>query len=186
VVTNSQDGHFLPNIEDLLNFEKQMDLLIKMYKRLILANQKVYCGKILDDIKIIHNRDSNEIGCIASREGVHMDIEGNIYPCSYHTSSMELSVGNIYEGIDYEKIIEKGWYAKHVNTYKACENCWLKYLCSGSCLAIKWLENGNTDTPSKYLCSVYDIYYTAIVKLYIQLHSVITSGTNFNFSNIEK
>ncbi len=182
IVTNSFDNHFLPNIDDLNNFEVQMELIIAKYRELIEGNQKIYAGKIINDIKRIHTGDAAaDIACIASREAFYMDIDGSIYPCSYQTSSKELSVGDIYKGIDYEKIIANDWYAKPVDSYEACKNCWMKYLCSGSCFAIKWLENKNTNEPSEYLCKTYNIYWSAIIKLYIQLYPVIISGENINF-----
>ena len=181
IVTNTFDNHFETNIDDLVNFEKQMNLITERYKKLITNNHKIYAEKIINDIKRIHYGEATEIACVGSREGFYIDIEGDIFPCSYHTSSKELSIGNIYKGIDYNKIIENGWYAKHVDNYPDCRDCWLKHLCSGSCFAIKWLENKNTDKPSEYLCKTYRIYWSSIIKLYIQIYSEIISGDNINF-----
>lgn len=163
-----------------------MNLVISKYKELIKKNNKIYSQKIINDIKRIHNADISEIACVGSREGIYIDIDGDIFPCSYHTSSKELSIGNIYNGINYKKIIDNGWYAKPVDSYSACRNCWMKHLCSGSCFAIKWLENKNTDVPSEYLCKTYDIYWSAIIKLYIQVYPEIVSGNNINFFELKE
>ncbi|WP_421920092.1 radical SAM protein [Marinifilum sp.] len=181
IVTNSFNDHFSPNIDDLNNFAVQMEFVIAKYRDLIEDDHKIYSDKIINDIKRIHLGDAANIACVGSRGGFYMDIEGGIYPCSYQTSSKELSVGNIYKGIDYEKIIANDWYAKPVDSYEACKDCWMKYLCCGSCFAIKWLENKNTNQPSEYLCKTYDIYWKSIIKLYIQLYPVIISGENINF-----
>ncbi len=183
IVTNSFDNHFSPNIEDLNTFEVQLDIVIKNYKKLIEANHKIYATKLITDLKRIHYGAVNKIGCGGSRDGLFMDIDGNIFPCSYHCSSKDLSVGNIYTGIDYEKIIENNWYAKPVDNYSTCKVCWMKYLCSGSCFAIKWIENKNTEEPSNYLCKTYNIYWSAIIKLYTQIQPIIISGNNINFND---
>ena len=180
--TNSIDNHFSPNIEDLNTFEEQMDSVIKEYRKLIEDNHKIYAAKIINDLKKIHYGAVNTIGCSASINGYFVDIDGNIFPCSYHSSSNDVSVGNIYTGIDYEKIIKNNYYPKPVDDYSACKVCWIKYLCSGSCFAKKWLEHKNTDVPSEYLCKTYNIYWNAIIKLYIQLYPVIISGNNINFN----
>lgn len=59
----------------------------------------------------------------------------------------------------------------------------MKYLCSGSCFAIKWLENKNTEKPSDYLCKTYNINWSAIIELYIHIYPVIISGNNINFKD---
>jgi len=186
IATNSFDEHFIPNISALDNYEKQMNLIVEKYIELIQNNYKIYSTKILNDIKRIHFGDASEIACVGSREGIYIDIEGDIFPCSYHTSSKELSIGDIYNGIDYDKIIENSWYAKPVDEYPACKDCWLKHICSGSCFAIKWLENKDTNKPSDYLCKTYNIYWSSIIKLYIQIHSEIVSGNNINFIEWER
>jgi len=183
IVTNSFDNHFLLNIEFLKTFEEQLNIVIKNYRKLIEDNQKIFATKLITDLKRIHYGEVSKIGCIASRESFFIDIEGSIFPCSYHSSSKDLSVGNIYTGIDYEKIIKNNWYAKPVDNYSTCKVCWMKYLCSGSCFAIKWLENKNTEKPSDYLCKTYNIYWSAIIELYIHIYPVIISGNNINFKD---
>ena len=183
IATNSFDNHFLPNIEYLKTFEEQLVIVINNYRKLIEDNQKIYAYKLITDLKRIHYGQINKNACSASRGGFFMDIDGSIFTCSYHCSSIDLSVGNIYTGIDYEKIIKNKWYAQLVDNYSTCKVCWMKYLCSGSCFAVKWLENKNTEKPSEYLCKAYNIYWSAIIKLYTQIQPVIISGNNINFND---
>ncbi|WP_418500652.1 radical SAM protein [Culturomica massiliensis] len=184
--TDSLDEHYMPKVDDLKIFEKQMDDVIHVYKKLIEDNQKIYALTIIEDLKKIHYGIVNKNGCGACKKCFYIDIDGDIFPCSYHSSSKDLSVGNIYKGIDYDKIIKNEFYAKPVDEYTACKNCWMKYLCSGSCFALKWLENKDTTQPSDYLCKSYDIYWSAIIKLYTMVFSSISSGKNVNFISLEK
>ncbi len=82
--------------------------------------------------------------------------------------------------IDKDKIISNNFYAKHVNDYNSCKTCYIKYLCGGSCFAIKYLENGNTDTVSEYLCKYYKIYWDNLIRMYIEIYPFITDNNNLN------
>jgi uncharacterized protein len=185
LVINSIDGHFVTQIDDLVIFRIQFEDVISYYRGIIENNDIVYVKKIINDIKRIHFGVTNEIACGASIDGFFIDIDGKIFPCSAH-SSEGLSVGDIFTMIDYERIVSNKWYAQAVDSYTLCKACWMKYLCSGACFAQKWTENGNTEDPSIYLCKGFDIYWSAIVKLYVQLYPVIISGVNVNFSKNEK
>jgi len=110
IATNSFDSHFSPNIKDLKTFEKQMGIVINYYRKLIEGNHKIYATKLITDLERIHYGAVNKNGCVASKEGFYIDIDGSIFPCSYHSSSKDLSVGDIYQGIDYEKIIKNNHY----------------------------------------------------------------------------
>ena len=57
----------------------------------------------------------------------------------------------------------------------------MKYLCSGSCIAFKWIESKNTDIPSSYICKMNDAYWKGIIKLYINVYPIIKAGDNPNF-----
>lgn len=80
-------------------------------------------SKILEDLKRIHYGVINKNGCIAAKEGICIDMKGDMYSCSCHNSSKELSIGSIYKGIDYKKIVKEGYYPKNVNEYEVCRSC---------------------------------------------------------------
>ena len=183
--TKSFDNHFLPNIDDIQLFENQMELIIEYYKQRISENKKIYANKIIGDLKRIHDGSINKIACLAATESYFIDINGKIFTCSYHSSSEDLSIGDIYTGINAEKVINNEYYAKPVDCYLQCRECWMKHLCSGSCFAVKWLENKDTNKPSEYLCKTYNVYWTSIIRLYIQIYHIIISGNNINFTEKE-
>jgi uncharacterized protein len=183
IATNSIDKNYLPDVGNLNTYSEQLDIVFNTYRELIEKNHVIFADKLISDMKRIHLGEIRLEGCKGSKEAIFIDIDGNIFPCSYHTESKNLSIGHINTGVEYDRIIHNQWYAKPVDHYSSCRNCWMKYLCSGSCFAIKWLENGNTNDPYEYLCKAYDIYWNALIKLYIQIHPTITNGNNINFSN---
>jgi radical SAM protein with 4Fe4S-binding SPASM domain len=177
--TRSFNGEYIPKIEDVKILEKQLDILCDYYKKRISANQCVYSLKIVKDLQRIYYRITTVEGCNAAKNSFFIDMNGDIYSCSSLNSRKDLSVGNIKTGIDYEKIKAFSYYPKKVNEYSLCKSCWMRYLCSGSCIAEKWLESGDTNVPSKYLCAVNNVYWTAIIKLYISIYPYIDGNINF-------
>lgn len=94
-------------------------------------------------------------------------------------SCKELCIGNIHEGIDYEKIDNQNFYPKEVDCYEKCKDCWLRHLCSGSCIAAKWLESKDTTMPSVYHCALNKMYWEAIIRIFIQIQPYIKNNVNF-------
>lgn len=180
--TESFDGHYTPNYNNSV-FETEFEKVCYYYRKKIESGIKIYASKIIEDLKRIHYGVINKNGCIAAKEGIYVDMQGDIYSCSCHNSCKELSIGSIYRDIDYEKIIKGEHYPKNVNEYETCRSCWMKYLCSGSCIAFKWIESKNTNIPSSYICKMNDAYWTNIIKLYISVYPIIKAGENTNFTN---
>ena len=177
--TRSFNGIYVPNVGDVRNLKEQMNLVIDYYAKKIIENQYIYSRKIMDDLQRIHYRITTVEGCDAARKSFYIDMDGDIYSCSCHNSKKELSVGNIQTGIDYEKIKRNSYYPKNVNEYVSCKHCWIRYLCSGSCIAVKWLESKDTNIPCRYLCAVNNVYWEAIIKLYICIYDYIDGNINF-------
>lgn len=180
-ISNSFDGHFSPQINDISEFSKQMDAVCQMYARLIRQNKMLFCKTIINDLKRIHRGTIFSYGCKAVRNGVYINLDGDIYTCTYHSSSEQLKIGSIYRQIDYEKVKANGYYAQPVDSYTKCKQCWMKHLCAGACFAIKWLETGNTYTPSDYTCQLNEVYWCFIIKLYVRVIDCIADGQNLNF-----
>ena len=68
-----------------------------------------------------------------------VDSKGEIYPCVYFTDNKDFCYGNIYDGIDKNKI-------KHdiyINHREKCNECWARYLCGGTCLYASYKAKGN-------------------------------------------
>ena len=178
--TRAFDGSYIPQISDVRNiFRQQMNALIDYYVQRIKDNKTIFARKILEDVKRIQCRTVSFIGCSAAINSFYFNLKGDIYVCSSHNSCKELCVGNIRDGIDYDKIAANSYYPKIVDSYDGCKNCWLRHLCSGSCIAAKWLESKDTSKPSEYHCLLNKTYWEAIIKLYILIRPYIKGNINF-------
>lgn len=174
------DGSYIPKIYDVKNnLRKQLHILVDYYVKRIKDNKMVYARKILEDIKRIHCRTISFVGCSAGIDSFYFNLRGDIYVCSSHNSNKELCVGNIREGIDYEKIDTNNYYPKLVDSYDGCKKCWLRHLCSGSCIAAKWLDSKDTTKPSEYHCLLNNTYWEAIIEIYIKVRPYIKGNINF-------
>ena len=178
--TRAFDKSYVPKIEDVYaNLKPQFCLLVDYYVQRIKENKYIYARKIIEDIKRIQNRSTSFTGCSAGINSFYFNLNGEIYVCSSHNSCKELCVGNIKNGIDYDKIKRLNYYPKEVDQYDKCKECWLRHLCSGSCIAAKWLESKDTTIPSKYHCAVSEVYWEAIIKIFIQIYPYIKNNINF-------
>lgn len=177
--TRSFDGQYVPKMEHVEILRQQLRIVGDYYEKRIKSNLYVYSRKLIEDLRRIHYRITTTRNCDAAYKSFFIDIDGDIYSCSCLNCTKELSVGNINTGIDYEKIKAKSLYPKNVNAYMSCKNCWLRHLCSGSCIAVKWLESRDTNITSKYLCAINNLYWDFVIRLYINIYPYIKNNINF-------
>lgn len=178
--TRAFNDSYLPQIEDVNNnLKQQFSLLVDYYVSRIKNNKYVYARKLIEDIRRIRCKTTSYTGCSAGINSFYFNLKGDIYVCSSHNSCKELCVGNIHDGIDYEKIDKHNFYPKEVGRYEKCKDCWLRHLCSGSCIAAKWLESKDTTIPSAYHCALNKMYWEAIIRIFIQIQPYIKNNVNF-------
>ena len=180
ISTPSVTGHYKPLINDLNNFDMVFSSITDSYISDIQNNNKIYNLKIMIDLKKIHYKSVRYFGCGACKNSLHTDINGKFYTCAYMSHNETYSIGDIYQGIAFEKATRNDWFAKYVGHYDRCKNCWLRHLCGGACFALKWLVHNNTYFPYEYLCKYYDIYWSIIIRLYISTYNQITDEANIN------
>ncbi|MFA6335415.1 MAG: radical SAM protein [Bacteroidales bacterium] len=179
--TDSFDGRYMPKISELEDFSSQLEGVLDVYKKKIIANEKVYSENIILDLKRLHYGLTNKIACSASINGFIVDLDGKIYTCTMNSNSPMLSVGSIYSIINYDKIIREGFFAKPVDCYRTCEDCWVKYLCSGGCFALNKLKNNDVAKPYEYMCIIEKLYWESMIKMYIKLWYSTNISDNINF-----
>ena len=65
--------------------------------------------------------------CIPAVRRLFVDINGYFYPCEKILLTNNLNIGNIYDGLNYEKIVEFSNIAKITNN--DCRKCWAIRFC---------------------------------------------------------
>ena len=113
------------NLNDVL-VSKQTD--IKNYYNL-------YKKYIESELKEIHNPEDYVIknfipggSCIPGGMKIYVDVDGNYYPCEKTDESMKYCIGNVDNGIDYQRAMNLyNDFVEH--TKQKCVNCWAVRKC---------------------------------------------------------
>jgi uncharacterized protein len=91
--------------------------------------------------------------CGAGSEYLAVSPEGSLYPCHQFVGQKEFIMGDIFNGIDNEKLKER-FKSTNILTKEKCRNCWAKLFCSGGCHANAWYSNGSISEPNEIACAL--------------------------------
>ncbi|MEL7597811.1 MAG: thioether cross-link-forming SCIFF peptide maturase, partial [Clostridiaceae bacterium] len=73
-------------------------------------------------------------GCGAGFEYIAVTPDGDIYPCHQFVGNESFYMGNVYEGIENNKI-SSDFRKSNIYNKSECEECFAKFYCSGGCQA---------------------------------------------------
>ncbi|MBB6713128.1 radical SAM/SPASM domain-containing protein [Clostridium gasigenes] len=91
--------------------------------------------------------------CGAGKSSLHIDYNGDIYPCSYSLDNKNNAIGSIYNGIEIKKIEN----IKLINEseIEKCAKCKYKSFCDGNrCKYVNLKINGYINKPSNLHCYI--------------------------------
>ena len=157
--------------KDLDMLEKQYDLLTdEMIRRNRTYNKKIAEGGTFEDLPYedrpfifyhfmmnleggpcIYKRIS---GCGSGSEYMAVTPNGDLYPCHQFVGEENYAIGNVFEGIKNNSIIDE---FKHCNCYsrEECRSCWAKLYCSGGCAANAVHAVGNLKGTVPFSCQLF-------------------------------
>lgn len=128
-------------------FEELYSQLLKLrdYREKNKAND-LFIGILDEDIK--------EKGkCVVGCDGYQISVEGKIYPCILVVQQPRYCIGDIYNGMNYDKIQKLNELnEKDVEECKDCGN--YKYCVTSRCLMLNEQLTGDCYVPSAIICSV--------------------------------
>ncbi len=134
---------------------------IKILKEQILLIKEYTKDKEDLLISIIDNTYTKKCNCKGGVNSVHIYPDGKLYPCILTGGIEEFCIGNIYDGIDTDKVS----YFEEINKQKnpSCVGCEIYNYCDGSrCKIINKLINDNYLMPSAMLCNIENLKYDLI------------------------
>lgn len=129
-------------------FEEQ---LIMLKEKVIVQNDKgLYIGMI-DDYR------TSKIGdCLGGINSYHISPKGEIYPCAYVVGNFQYIIGNVIDGLNYEKIMIYQNICKGKN--RKCDGCGHEEACiSSRCKLLNMITMGDYYSPSPIVCNVENI-----------------------------
>jgi uncharacterized protein len=121
--------------------EKNIDKLIKGYEDYFQLLEKQFLKGNFDLLYILKHdyalrplwklilKFRTNIRCIWGSTHIVLDAEGNFYPCDSVIGNKEYSVGNVIDGINWERFHSDFSCQKR----KPCQSCWASGICGGTC-----------------------------------------------------
>ncbi len=93
------------------------------------------------------------VGCGAGVEYLAVTPEGHLYPCHQFVGDEDFKIGDVFEGVKNNKLINK---FKNANIYSKneCKECWAKFYCSGGCHANAYNFNKDINKPYSIECEM--------------------------------
>ncbi|MCB2288979.1 thioether cross-link-forming SCIFF peptide maturase [Clostridium sp. CS001] len=150
----------LPNEHELSLREEDLPVIFEQYDKLYAdmlqrhkdGNEfKFYHFNIdLQGGPCVYKRIS---GCGAGHEYVAITPDGDIYPCHQFVGNEDFLIGDIYNGINNEKMVQE-FKTAHIYNKPKCNDCWAKFYCSGGCQANNFNFNGDMHIPYEIGCQM--------------------------------
>ncbi len=93
-------------------------------------------------------------GCGSGTEYMAVTPWGELFPCHQFVGDPKYSLGNIYDGVQNNEMVEK---FRKCNAYarEDCRDCWAKLYCSGGCAANAYHATGDINGVYKYGCELF-------------------------------
>lgn len=120
--------------EDVPKIKEQYDKLAKILVDRAKAGKPVNFFHFNIDLNggpCVYKRLS---GCGSGTEYLAVTPWGDLYPCHQFVGQDEFKLGDVWNGIDNEKLVEE-FKCNNVYAKEKCQNCFARFYCSGGCAA---------------------------------------------------
>lgn len=156
--------------DDLEIFRQKVKEVADSFKKNNFKDDLIFSGAL----KSIQERTKQKHSCI-SPGSIYAGVsaQGDIFPCHRFAGYKETKLGNVWEGYDRDKWLEK--YAKvHIFSSKVCSRCWMRYFCGGMCPATNYFLGGDLVLsenlePEPVHCALKKIIFEEAMLLYASL-----------------
>ncbi|MHB0977244.1 MAG: SPASM domain-containing protein, partial [Candidatus Aquicultorales bacterium] len=91
------------------------------------------------------------IVCGVGRNCNAVSVEGDLYPCHRYVGMRPYIIGDVFNGLDREKILEY-YRALCSANERVCHTCWLRNICGGDCPWHVSKEDGSIWPPHPRGC----------------------------------
>ena len=113
------------------------------------------------------HRRSHFCGAAINMLGVSAD--GKLYPCADLAGRESCEIGDVWEGVDWQKLSYWRERLGDVDRIPACQNCWARYLCAGGCISMAIETNGDPWQPNHFECELNRHIIELSIWLYAEL-----------------
>jgi len=153
--------------EDLDTLRGQLEKTCGYIKELFIRGDKVFIGPIYSKIsECIRDKNPAERCHLGVRQ-MPVTPDGSLYPCTSFIGDEDYLLGNVFEGINEEKVIE---IAKRSSTPETCTGCDLVKRCTNSCGCANRMNTGDENKVSPLQCTYERMLIEASDKLGEELY----------------
>jgi len=136
--------------EELDALRLQLEETCRYIKELFIKDDKIYVGPIFSKIgECIRDKNPAERCHLGVRQ-MPVTPDGSLYPCTSFIGDEYYLLGNVFEGINEEKVIE---IAKRSSTPETCKDCALVKRCTNSCGCANRMNTGDENKVSPLQCT---------------------------------
>jgi len=160
----------------LKKIEADHEKLVNYYYSKVMSSHSIYCTNIVSSLLRLFLKTGQKFACNAGIYDFTVNPDGKLYTCPNISNINSSSIGDVFHGIKSND--ETFYNVKSADDLEDCQICIYKYLCSGSCMADKYINNENTSKIVHVTCMLQKYYWDAILKLYYKIHKV--TPTYFN------
>ena len=93
-------------------------------------------------------------GCGVGTEYMAVTPDGDLYPCHQFVGDENFLLGNIWQGVTNEKVLEQ-FNECNVYSHKECKDCFAKLYCSGGCAANAYHATGSVAGVYEFGCELH-------------------------------
>jgi len=169
VSENKNHTHASYTQSRLNSIKKQFDDLLAYYIEKTHKRLPIYNKHLSDLTSSLRFRIKKNLPCSAGIDYFTITANGDIFSCAHLMNDAKYTIGNISEGV-----IDKSKYVPvEVDNIEECKDCWIKYLCIGSCFAQK-ISTGKTNYQAKqpHECELERIQWEFYIKLYYHIMQI--------------
>ena len=136
--------------EDIDVFRRELNKTADFLRDEFIAGRKYFVSPLMSKIReCVRGRNPAE-HCHLGVKQSSITPDGNIYPCTSFLNDEEYYMGNVFEGLDKERL---GSIAAKSNTPDTCRDCDLKTRCTNSCGCANRMNTGSENKVSPLQCA---------------------------------
>lgn len=136
--------------EDIDVFRRELNKTADFLRDEFIAGRKYFVSPLMSKIReCVRGRNPAE-HCHLGVKQSSITPDGNIYPCTSFLNDGEYYMGNVFEGLDKERLAS---IAAKSNTPETCRDCDLKTRCTNSCGCANRMNTGSENKVSPLQCA---------------------------------
>ena len=173
---NKQNDYAAWYEENLSRLSYEFEELFDFYYELMQNQQFIWGFYFLETIRDIALRKKNYFSCGAGINLFAVTDNGNVFSCMNYTPIPDTKIGDIYTGIDSH--LNSLYKAKFIQSTTECNNCKVRFFCSGGCMAERYAVNKTTKSPVKLHCILEQLLFDKYLSAYQYIKNNLPDAMN--------